>query len=88
MNKEQKTLFDAAEFTDWENEWHDMPEFISENKKPSQQIIVSFRNFDDVKKFAALLNIKVTPKTKSTWYPPKDIDKGFSYKNKNWNNEK
>jgi hypothetical protein len=70
---------------EWEKEWKDMPEFISENKKPSQQITISFKDFEDVKMFAKLLNVKVTPKTDSFWFPIKEIDNGEVYSNKKWN---
>lgn len=82
--KKQQELFDTSEFTNWEKEWQGMPEFVSENKKPYQQIIVSFRNFEDVKEFADKLGIKVTPKTNSTWFPLRKMDKGFFYENENF----
>ena len=69
---------------EWQKEWKGMPEFIAENKEPSQQIIVSFRSFEDVKKFGELIGIKVTPKTKSTWFPERPIDTGEYYFNKDW----
>lgn len=72
---------------DRDNEWENMPEFVSENKKPSQQITVSFRSFDDVKKFAKLLDLKVTPKTDGVWFPPKEPLTGFAYKSKLWGDE-
>lgn len=72
---------------EWEKEWKDMPEFISNDKKPVQQIIVSFEKWEDVKEFAKRIGIKVTQNTNSTWFPAKSIDKGFVYKNKSWGNE-
>lgn len=87
-NKKQNSLFDDLE-NEWQKEWKDMPEFIAENKKPSQQIIVSFKSYDDVKEFAKRLGIKVTPKTNSTWFPAKEWDTGTVYVNKKWGeNEK
>lgn len=53
----------------WKEEWIDMPEFIQENQKPIQQIKVSFASYEDVKKFAELLGMNVSPKTNSTWFP-------------------
>ena len=65
-----RNLFDIEEQEpDWKKEWKDMPEFIQEDQKPIQQIIVSFASFDDVQKFADLLGMNVTTKTKSTWFP-------------------
>lgn len=80
------SLFDDFE-NEWQKEWKGMPEFVSNNKKPYQQIIVSFKNYDDVKEFANRLGISVTPKTDSVWFPPKDKESGFYYKNDNWNKD-
>ena len=85
-NKLENSLFDDLE-TEWEKEWKDMPEFISENKKPSQQITVSFRCYDDVKEFAEKLGIKVTPRTDGLWYPPKEKMTGKVYRSKLWGDE-
>tara|TARA_R110002153_G_scaffold237917_2_gene392161 strand:+ start:442 stop:696 length:255 start_codon:yes stop_codon:yes gene_type:complete len=82
------SLFPNLE-NEWQKEWKDMPEFISENKKPSQQITISFRNYQDVKKFAELLNVKVSNKTDSFWFPIKERDQGEVYSNIKWGkNEK
>ena len=72
---------------EWQKEWKDMPEFVAENKKPFQQIKVSFRNFQDVKEFAALLGVKVTPKTDAIWFPIKAKETGMVYKSEYWKNE-
>ena len=53
----------------WEDEWDDMPEYISLNKKPVQQIKVSFATYEDVQAFAELLGMNVSEKTDSTWFP-------------------
>jgi hypothetical protein len=79
----KNTLFDDYE-NEWQKEWKDMPEFISENKKPYQQIIVSFRDFNNVKEFAKRLGLNVTPKTDALWFPLKEKESGFYYKNDNW----
>lgn len=83
MAETQKGLFDDFE-NEWQKEWKDMPEFISENKKPCQQIIVSFKSFEDVKEFGKRLGIQVTPNTNSSWFPPKGWDTGTVYVNENW----
>ena len=54
---------------DAELEWTDMPEFNQENLRPKRQVIVSFKNDDDINSFAKLLNQQITDKTKSLWYP-------------------
>lgn len=78
-----KTLFDDFE-NEWQKEWKDMPEFITNNKKPYQQIIVSFKSYDDVKEFAKRLGLNVTPKTDAVWFPAKDKESGYTYVNVNW----
>jgi len=86
--KNQKTLFNSEEFNNNYKEWDGMPEYISENKKPCQQIIVSFETHKDVSDFAELLGCKFTKNTKSCWFPIKKKDSGDYYLNKNWKNEK
>lgn len=49
--------------------WIGMPEFTQEAKKPYQQLIVRFRNEEDVQEFANLIGQKITNKTKSLWHP-------------------
>jgi hypothetical protein len=84
MNIDEKTLFDLDEFSDWQKEWKDMPEFLSQNKKPHQQIIVSFKSYEDVKEFANRLGVNVTPETDAIWFPPKDKESGLFYKSDKW----
>jgi negative regulator of genetic competence, sporulation and motility len=84
MKQENQTsLFDDFE-NEWQKEWKDMPEFISDDKKPVQQIIVSFRTHADVVEFAKRLGITVTAKTNSTWFPAKGWDTRDVYINDNW----
>lgn len=71
-------------YDEWKKEWKNMPEFISENKKPIQKIIISFESFEDVKEFGKKLNINVTPKTNSSWFPPRELNKNYVYSNKYW----
>jgi len=56
---------------DWKKEWKDMPEFTQEDKRPAKQVIVSFETEKDLNDFAALVNQKLTMKTKSIWFPEK-----------------
>jgi hypothetical protein len=67
-NKKVKGLFELPE-SEWKKEWKNMPEFISEDRKPVQQIIVSFKTYEDVKKFGELLGLSVSKRTVSTWFP-------------------
>jgi len=73
MKDKQNSLFPDFE-NEWEREWHDMPEFIQEDKEPIKQLIVSFNNFEDYKRFAKLINQPLTRKTQSIWFPPAKID--------------
>ena len=57
------------EVQDNDKEWVGMPEFIQENNRSYQKLIIRFRNKDDVDKFAELISAKITPKTKSLWFP-------------------
>ena len=54
---------------DWQEEWQDMPEFIQEKQSPYQAIIVRFDCEEEVKEFARVIGQKLTPLTKSLWYP-------------------
>ena len=58
----------------WKKHWQDMPEFIQEKNPPYKRIIISFRNENDYKEFAKLLedDQTLTDKTKSIWYPKLD----------------
>ncbi len=50
-------------------EWDDMPEFVQEKQEPFSKIIVRFETKKDLEDFADLIGQKLTPKTKSIWYP-------------------
>jgi hypothetical protein len=62
-----KSLFDDAD--DLFEQWFGMPEFVQEKQKPYAELIVRFRNEEDLQKFAKLINQKLTLKTKSIWHP-------------------
>ena len=84
-NENQQSLFDSDEILEkWQEEWVGMPEYVSEDKKPVQQIIVSFKTYADVVEFGKRLSITITPKTNSTWFPAKAWDTGSFYVNENW----
>lgn len=59
---------------EWKKYWKGMPEFVQEDNPPFKKIFVSFRNEEDYKEFANLIDQKLTEKTKSIWYPKLDID--------------
>lgn len=51
-------------------EYKDMPEYVSEDETAIQKIIVNFKNREDVRNFAKLVEQEnITDKTKSLWYP-------------------
>lgn len=71
--KKQEKLFVEKEIDyDTKYEWNNMPEFINENNDAHRKIIVSFQDEKSVKKFADLLDQRITDKTKSLWFPPKE----------------
>jgi len=63
----QGNLFDIE--TECQKEWKDMPEFKMGNTEAYQKITISFKSFEDVKKFGELLGYKLTPRTDSIWFP-------------------
>jgi hypothetical protein len=66
-NKDQLNLFEVQ--TDWQLEWNGMPEFSMDDLTSNRKIIVHFRNDDDFKRFAELINQRIGPKQPSIWYP-------------------
>lgn len=75
-----KTLFEGWEEDDeaeWKKNWKGMPEFIQEDNPPYMKIYVSFRNEEDYKEFAKLVDQNLSTKTKSIWYPKLDRDANF-----------
>ncbi len=70
FDKHQATLGEAV--PDIDDTWNGMPEFVQDGEKVHRKIIISFKSEDDVKKFAELLDQRITDKTKSLWYPAKE----------------
>jgi hypothetical protein len=54
-----------------EDLWQGMPEFQQDKQKTFSKIVFRFENQDDLQRFAKLIDQKLTPKTKSAWYPSK-----------------
>lgn len=79
----ENSLFPDFE-NEWEKEWKDLPEYSVEDKKPDFKLIISFESFEDAKAFSELINQKITPRTKSLWFPKKEKDvlKNLRYKKK------
>lgn len=60
-------FFEDAE--SWKKHWKGMPEFIQEDQKPFQSIIVHFETLEDRKEFARLMEQTITSKTRFIWFP-------------------
>ena len=75
MPKKRNVLIPTLADSDAEKEWVGMPEFVQKEKEPYQKIILRFNNRKDVKRFAKLVGQKITPRTKSMWYPKIIIDR-------------
>lgn len=54
-------------------DYGDMPTF-EQNDKKELAITVRFRNEDDFREFASMMDQTITPKTKAIWYPAIDRD--------------
>lgn len=59
---------------DPEKEWEGMPEFLQEDETSLQRVIVHFKEQEDIDAFAKLVDQKITPKTRSMWYPEAKIE--------------
>lgn len=60
----------------WKLHWIDMPEYQNtDNGKVKKQIMVNFRNEEDMQAFAQHLGVYIGPKTKSIYYPIEDKEK-------------
>ena len=57
------------------DEWLGMPSYFSEDLTGWKSLLVHFANPADMEAFARLLDQSITPKTKSIWYPPAEVNK-------------
>jgi hypothetical protein len=69
MNKKTDDIFEECAEIDVFAEWKDMPEFVQEKQQPYAQMIIRFRNQQDLDDFAEIIDQKLTVKTKSLWHP-------------------
>lgn len=60
-----------CELNNIDAEWVGMPEFVQEKQEPFAKIIFRFETQKDLDDFAKLIGQKLTPKTKSAWFPYK-----------------
>jgi hypothetical protein len=57
------------EKADWKNEWVGMPAFNQDKKEEFSKVIIRFETKEDLESFSKLIGQKLTPKTKSIWFP-------------------
>lgn len=80
FNVSELTGFDQEEIDNLfnphipEEEWEGMPEYSHEDLSPKKSLIVHFSNDKDYSKFQELIEQKLTPKTKSIWFPKAEIE--------------
>lgn len=76
--KDHSTLFPLE--PKWTEHWQSMPEFNQRDLMPWQTIMVHFKNADDRRAFAQLVEQTITDNTKSLWYPKAEIVASFTHK--------
>lgn len=59
-----------SKYAEWEKHWVGMPEFVQEDLTSYRKIVIHFSCEEDVKKFSEAIGQSLTPKQKSTWFPP------------------
>jgi hypothetical protein len=58
-----------------DKDWDGMPEFNQEDETAYQKIYIHFFDKEGVRAFSELINQSITDKTKSIWYPQRQIGK-------------
>lgn len=53
----------------WREHWWGMPEFVMGDAMPAYEIKVNFFTLEDLQAFIKKLDIPISPKCKSFWYP-------------------
>lgn len=71
MSKKNKRNVFFPNLKNGKKEWTNMPEFIQEKQIPYQTVIVHFESEKSIKKFSKRIGRKISPQTKSIWYPGK-----------------
>lgn len=71
----QPSLFgeELDEFSICWREWKGMPEFQQDDLAPTKSLVVHFASRAHYAAFAKLLNQKLSPRTRSVWYPQAEI---------------
>jgi len=60
---------------DAEAEWTGMPEFNQQDKTAFRSFPIHFKNQEAVDQFAALINQKISDRTRYVWFPEIEIDR-------------
>lgn len=63
MNEQQSLEIETNDL------WVGMPEFVQNKQEPFSTLICRFETQQDLDDFAKLIGQKLTPKTKSIWFP-------------------
>ena len=72
-------LFDEEPW--WKDEWQDMPEYLHEDTRPVQKIVVNFATREDVERFSKAIGQPISKQTDTIWFPkkPKWVSLGKAY---------
>tara|TARA_Y100000310_G_scaffold302947_1_gene340825 strand:- start:2599 stop:2913 length:315 start_codon:yes stop_codon:yes gene_type:complete len=65
-------LFNLDDYSQWKEEWQDMPEYEQKNLMSFRDIIVHFTRPEDVIKFAEAVGQKITSRQHYIWFPPQE----------------
>jgi hypothetical protein len=81
MSQSDEHQFDMFNLgPDWEDEWTDMPEYVTNKIEPHKMIIMRFRNQEDVDEFKKLIDQNITRETKSLWFPKLVFNESIKYR--------
>jgi hypothetical protein len=69
------SIFEVDTSGDIETEFRGMPEFNQPNNGAYRQVIVSFEDEAGIAEFFRLLNQSYTDKTKSVWFPDREMNR-------------
>lgn len=57
-------------------DWDGMPEFVQNEENPHEEVVVRFRNQEDLEEFAKMIDqaniVEKSKRKKSVWYPKLD----------------
>lgn len=67
INDGQLSFVDPDEW--WKEHWKEMPEFVQGNTEPWKTVYVHLRSREDMKVLEAVLEQRLSEKTKSVWFP-------------------